>query len=1039
MTLKHLAILFLAAALPSLAADGYTAYKMTAPPGVDGKLDDPGWKGVPWAYGFRNLYEQWTFSPKQTAFKIAHDQDFLYLALRCCEPEMAKVKVGERAFDGWPTILDDIYFIYANSYNTQGTWEDSPFKILQLGAGGIHRALTAKGETPAPLEWKTAYRADDRDWWLESAIPLKLLEIDPAKGGFFNVVRHLQTIPGGWPQRTSSWNLVANAKLDQHTLSPLRFSPDNGVANVGVAEDKLATFGGIGYGWWLGQQLGKIKDRGGDYAAAKTRLANSPSWPLADNARQEVEAVMAKSPGDLGAKTNAYLDWQFALAQMADVSAPLRLEIQTSEASAKVFLNGGEVHLENGVSSLLLVDGANALAVEAKATGSKPGVAMKLPAFPETDGRWAVDSAPADGWRMVEFDDLAWPSPAGDGRWMWAGHNAKEASFRQVLLWSRSLYGGKLANILPPHTEYGISPGTTEVLQHAIFAPTGQPMESYVLQIELPEGFRLLDCECRLSRPYCWNPSGTSACKFEIDGRPYVQHSLKYDVAKLQGCNCALLPVKHENYHQPQGRAVFRFRRLINKNVTELANTLDVRMLPPVNGRRMRTILYPQYDHQADQSVSDELLSELVRQGVAAGMDMWICGPKWILPNQAAEKARVKAYKLIQDNGGRIMASFPDAMPLWGAEVYSELYKLVKENPKFAAVYFNNTGNRHKDWSLNFCFTYALGEGRKDFAAALLRDYRRWQADLPDAKMLFLNNESYPWEFQGTDLKPGAHCYCFCDRCKEAFEKFAGLPANKPLSDEEIYSKHKGEWAKFWRENQSGRLMELVKETANAVGLETVYYHNTGDKDAWRVVSGKSDRYCVGFPGGAAFVNRNSQPGLDDTMKFFESIGIPPFIGQRRTYFPLRSDRARGVSSKDGWSLNPKAMKAEIVRMAATTHGGVVYESVMQLTGGSLYYFGEATRLIATYESLFHDGKRDDALADAGEHKYPDILVLTKGDERLVLVFNETKEPKTFKLNNHKLKPGQQAEIFEKHGKIADPQTMEIVIPPEDVIAVHLK
>lgn len=54
---------------------------------------------------------------------------------------MTKVKTGERAFDGWPTTLDDIYFIYANSYNDQGTWRDSPFKILQLGAGGIHRGI----------------------------------------------------------------------------------------------------------------------------------------------------------------------------------------------------------------------------------------------------------------------------------------------------------------------------------------------------------------------------------------------------------------------------------------------------------------------------------------------------------------------------------------------------------------------------------------------------------------------------------------------------------------------------------------------------------------------------------------------------------------------------------------------------------------------------------------------------------------------------------------------------------------------------------
>ena len=81
----------------------YTAYQMAKPPAIDGNMNDPGWTNIPWAYGFKNLYEKWVFSPKQTAFKIGYDNDFLYLAIRCFEPDMAKVKTGDRAFDGWPT------------------------------------------------------------------------------------------------------------------------------------------------------------------------------------------------------------------------------------------------------------------------------------------------------------------------------------------------------------------------------------------------------------------------------------------------------------------------------------------------------------------------------------------------------------------------------------------------------------------------------------------------------------------------------------------------------------------------------------------------------------------------------------------------------------------------------------------------------------------------------------------------------------------------------------------------------------------------
>ena len=310
---------------------------------------------------------------------------------------------------------------------------------------------------------------------------------------------------------------------------------------------------------------------------------------------------------------------------------------------------------------------------------------------------------------------------------------------------------------------------------------------------------------------------------------------------------------------------------------------------------------------------------------------------------------------------------------------------------------------------------------------------------MPEADAVFFNNENYPWTHTGgvTD-----HRYCFCDRCKTAFREFAGLPRDTTLSDQSIWEEHRDAWSRFWKQNQSGRLVAFIRETANAVDFRTIHYHNTGDRDAWREASGKADLYCVGFPGGAAFVNRDSQTGLDDTMQFFHSIGMGQLIGQRRTYFPFRDGRAaryRSVSSRDGWALNPKHLKTEIVRMAATTHGGVLYESVMQLTGGALYYFGEATRLIATYEELFHRGKREDALADAGDVRYPDILVLTKGDERLVLVFNETAEPKKLVVENRGLAAGRHAAVFESTGKIADPRRITVVVPPDDLIAVHIE
>ena len=681
--------------------------------------------------------------------------------------------------------------------------------------------------------------------------------------------------------------------------------------------------------------------------------------------------------------------------------------------------------------ALELGDGANALAIEAVAADRNPGVQIKLPDYPETDGRWRTAPVAPDGWQTTDFDDLKWVSPSVADGWMWSKPGAARACFRQVLLWSRTFYGGKLASIIPPHTEYGISPNTTEVFQHAIYAPTAVPIASYILQVEVPVGFRLLDTTCPTRRPYCWHPDAVTSRRIRVADRDYLQYNLTFAAAKLPATCVALLPIKHDTYARSDGTATIRFRRLINGNITELTTPLALRLLPPVDGRTMKSILYAQYDHQSHRSISAELHTELVKQSVAAGMDVWFCGP-----NHWSDKSSV--HQRIRANGGRITAIPPEGHPLWGAARNTELRQLVESNTEYHAVYFQNTGPRVKNWSFDFCPTYALGAGHKRFAHTLLRDYQKWKAVLPDADDLFFNDERYPWQHMGTNIPPGLHCSCFCQRCKRAFRQFAGLAEATELADQTILDKYREKWALFWKHNRD-RLLVLVKATANKAGFKTIYYHNTHDRDTWRTKAGKADRFTVGFPGGAAFVDRNSQPGLDHTMDFFRSVGIGQFQGQRRTYFPFRPDRRRAVSTKDGWAVNPKHLKLEIVRMAATTHGGVLYESVMQLSGGCLYYLGEATRLIAAYEDVFHNGSRQDALADCGDYKYPDILVLTTRDERLVLVFNETTQPKRLLLNNHRLKPGQHAKLFGKPGTVANPASMHIVVPPEDVAAIHIE
>ncbi|MPN52948.1 hypothetical protein SDC9_200611 [bioreactor metagenome] len=104
-----------------------------------------------------------------------------------------------------------------------------------------------------------------------------------------------------------------------------------------------------------------------------------------------------------------------------------------------------------------------------------------------------------------------------------------------------------------------------------------------------------------------------------------------------------------------------------------------------------------------------------------------------------------------------------------------------------------------------------------------------------------------------------------------------------------------------------------------------------------------------------------------------------------------------------------------------------------------MYYVGEASRAISQYEDMFLNGKREDELAVSKEIKYPNLLVLTKGKERLILLFNDGDKPLTVNLENRNLSPGQTAEIWEGTGKKTDPAKMLITIPAADTMLVHIK
>jgi hypothetical protein len=132
-------------------------------------------------------------------------------------------------------------------------------------------------------------------------------------------------------------------------------------------------------------------------------------------------------------------------------------------------------------------------------------------------------------------------------------------------------------------------------------------------------------------------------------------------------------------------------------------------------------------------------------------------------------------------------------------------------------------------------------------------------------------------------------------------------------------------------------------------------------------------------------------------------------------------------------------VKPQILRVVASFHGGVDLCNSMDRCAGQSYYIAEATRAISDFEDLFYDGKRADHLATSAQIKYPNLLVLAKGDERLILLFNEGASVLTVELTNKDVKLGQTATIWGQPEEFVDPKNMEVTVPPNDVTLVHIR
>jgi len=165
------------------ATEIISAYKVTTPPVIDGILDEQVWKSSPSYTGFKTFIPDFgKVLPQQTTAWLAYDEENLYFAFDCQDPEPDKIKANVSARDA--IIQDDWICLNIDSrYDQQAIYA---FYINPLGIQMDTRFAAGKEDPSIDLVWFSAGTLDQHGYFVEVMIPLKSLRFstnDPVSMG----------------------------------------------------------------------------------------------------------------------------------------------------------------------------------------------------------------------------------------------------------------------------------------------------------------------------------------------------------------------------------------------------------------------------------------------------------------------------------------------------------------------------------------------------------------------------------------------------------------------------------------------------------------------------------------------------------------------------------------------------------------------------------------------------------------------------------------------------------------------------------------
>eukprot|EP00995_Heteronema_vittatum_P007481 NODE_262_length_1564_cov_4.591419_g187_i0.p1 GENE.NODE_262_length_1564_cov_4.591419_g187_i0~~NODE_262_length_1564_cov_4.591419_g187_i0.p1 ORF type:complete len:446 (-),score=116.13 NODE_262_length_1564_cov_4.591419_g187_i0:118-1455(-) len=172
----------------------YVAYRVTEPPTLDGRLDDPAWTEVAWTTDFLDISGPTFPTPRyRTAAKIRWDDEYLYVAAWLEEPDVWANLTARNSV----VFHDNDFEIFLSTDGTHHYYKE--FEVNALNTvwnlmlnrpylnGGGENSSRVFGAQGYDIDCRTAVHIDgslndlettDRGWSVEVALPLDRLNLN---------------------------------------------------------------------------------------------------------------------------------------------------------------------------------------------------------------------------------------------------------------------------------------------------------------------------------------------------------------------------------------------------------------------------------------------------------------------------------------------------------------------------------------------------------------------------------------------------------------------------------------------------------------------------------------------------------------------------------------------------------------------------------------------------------------------------------------------------------------------------------------------